>query len=172
MSKYLVSIERENIDRNKIQGFLLGESDEYILIRYVYDFNLDGLMVLRKKDISRVETSKTDEFQTQLLKDEGIYEQIDFNSKYDVTSLKSLIVSVVAEKYKHFIVEAEDRDEPDFTIGTIEKIGNKSIVMKHFTGIGRWIDEPVEINYSDITSLQVGSNYLNVYERHFRRGHV
>ena len=72
MSEYLVSIERENIDGNKIQGFLLGESDEYVLISYVYDFHLDGLMVLRKMDISLVETTKTDKLQTLLLKDEGI----------------------------------------------------------------------------------------------------
>lgn len=171
MSNYLISIERENIDANKIQGFLLGDSDEYVLIRYVYDFNFDGLMVLRKKDISSIETSETDEFQTQLLKDEGMYEKIDFNSEYDMTSLRSLIVSL-AKEYEYFIVEAEDRDEPEFTIGRIEEIGRQSIFIKYFSGIGRWIDELVEVNYSDITSLQVGSNYLNVYERYFRRGRL
>ena len=63
------------------------------------------------------------------------YEKVDFNTKYDLNSLKSFIESAV-KKHKYFIVEEEDQEEPDFTIGMIEKIGDESIIMKCFNGIG------------------------------------
>ncbi|MBN1378895.1 MAG: hypothetical protein JXA04_06640 [Gammaproteobacteria bacterium] len=167
MNKELISVRRNIFDDYEIQGFLLDESDDLILLNYVYDFNLDGLMALRKKDISSIETSKTDSFQTELLKIEGIYTKVNFDTKYDISSWKTFIESAI-EKHKYFIIEEEDFEVPEFTIGIIEKICEKSIIMKHFTGIGRWLDEPEEIKYEDITSLQIGNNYLNVYERYFK----
>ena len=67
----LISIRRGNIDGHKIQGFLLDYSEELILINYVYDFILDGLMVLRRSDISEIKTDKTALLQTQILKEIG-----------------------------------------------------------------------------------------------------
>jgi hypothetical protein len=56
----LVSIERSNIDQNSIQAFVLASSDELIVLQYVYDFTLNGLMVLRTKDVTKVRCSATD----------------------------------------------------------------------------------------------------------------
>ena len=67
MSHELVSIKREKIDGNKIQGFIIDESGGLILVSYVYDFNLDGLMVLRKKDITKLETTKTDKLLLEVI---------------------------------------------------------------------------------------------------------
>ena len=63
LNKALVSIGRANIDTRSIQGFVLACSDELVLIQYVYDFNLDGLMVLRVSDISSIKCSATNGFQ-------------------------------------------------------------------------------------------------------------
>ena len=168
MNKELISIKRKKIDGNKIQGFLIDETKRLILLNYVYDFNLDGLMVLKKENISLLETSETDQFQTELLKSEGIYEKVCSGSKYNLSTWKNLIESMMIN-HKYFIIEQEEQKDPKFTIGTIDHVGENSIFMKYFTGIGRWLDDLEEIKYSDITSLQVGSNYLNVYERYFSK---
>ena len=47
----LVSIRRGEIDGCSIQGFVLGLSENLVLLQYVYDFHLDGLMLLRTADI-------------------------------------------------------------------------------------------------------------------------
>ncbi len=71
----LVSIRRDAIDSNSIQGFVLAASDELLLIQYVYDFNLDGLMVLRLSDVTEIKSGATDKFQKQLLIDEQIFKR-------------------------------------------------------------------------------------------------
>ena len=168
MNKELVSISREKFDENTIHGFVLGESENLLLINYVYDFNLDGFMVLRKEDISLLETSKTDIFQTELLKSEGVYEKVNFDSKYNLSSWKEFIESVVID-HKYFIIEEEVYEEPIFTIGTIDQVRKKSLTMKCFSGTGNWVDEPEKIKYADITKLLIGNNYINVYERYFSK---
>ncbi|WP_252179882.1 hypothetical protein [Endozoicomonas sp. 4G] len=168
MRRELVSIKREELDPNKIQGFVLRESEQLILISYVYDFKLDGLMVLRKGDITLLEVSETDKFQTQLLKDEGVFEKVNFDVDYNLSSWKEFIESAM-ETHKYFIIEEEELESPGFTIGTIESLDNESVSMRYFTGVGRWLEELEVLNFEDITSLQIGSNYLNVYERYFDR---
>lgn len=168
MSNELVSIKRKNIDGNKIQGFVLAESSNLILLNYVYDFNLDGLMVLRKSDISSIESTETDKFQTELLKNEGVYSKVNFDVDYDLTSWGTFVSSAIVN-HQYLILEKEAQEVADFIIGKIVEIKDDFIVLKYFTGIGRWLDDLEEHEYADITCCQIGNNYLNVYERFFKQ---
>ena len=164
----LVSIERESIDNNGIQGFVLDESNDLILIQYVYDFNIDGLMVLRKDDITSIETTDTDKFQTSLLKDENLIEKIDFRQKYELESWKCFIQSAM-KNHEYFIIQEEEYEKPEFNIGQILYLEEEELIFRYFTGVARWLEEPVIIKYSDITSIQIETNYLNFYQRYFNK---
>jgi hypothetical protein len=166
VSRELINIERDVFHGNGIQGFLLAKSKELVLINYVYDFNLDGLMILRKQDISELRVGKTDVFQTQLLKNEGVFDMVNFNVEYNINCWRMFFKNAV-KKHKYFILEEEALEEPRFSIGKIIKLNKDDLVMSTFTGIGRWEDETITIKHSDLTSCQIGNNYLNVYERYF-----
>lgn len=164
----LVSIRRASIDEHKIQGFVLGSSEQLVLLQYVYDFRLDGLMVLRVKDISEVSRSKTDEFQERMLDEEGLFLQVPFGYPVNLTDWRSAIDDLRGE-HSIFILEAELLDEPDFVIGRVFDTGRVDASVKYFTGAANWVDEPVRVKYNDITSCQVATNYANVYQRYFER---
>jgi len=100
----LVSIERKDIDPNRIQAFILGVSSKLVLVQYVYDFNIDGLMVLRLSDLTDICCSKTDKFQLELLKDEKLYDKINFNLNYDLTDWKTA-VSDLSRDFEYLILE-------------------------------------------------------------------
>jgi hypothetical protein len=164
----LISIERKDIDQNKIQAFVLKASSNLVLIQYVYDFNIDGLMVLRVSDISDITCSKTDIFQLKLLKDEKLFDQINFNQKYNLTDWKTTIADL-RKDFDYFIFEDENKDDPIFLIGKIEKMTSRSIHLNYFSGAGNWDKKPSVIKYCDITVCQVDTNYTNVYKRYFER---
>ena len=164
--KALVSISRDLIDPNKIQGVILGFSKELMLICYIYDFNLDGLMILRRNDITDIVSSKTCKFQKSLLEKDGLFGKIDFKSKYKLGSWLDFIKDA-SKRHKYFIFEHEDQDNPEFIIGKIKRIYKKSIQVNYFTGTARWEDEPSSVKLEKLTSCQIGNNYLNVYERYF-----
>jgi hypothetical protein len=164
----LVAIERKDIGEIRIQGFILGISQKLVLIQYVYDFRLDGLMILRVPDISDLRFSKTEKFQLKLLKDEKIYDRINFNSNFDLTDWKTAILGL-RKDYEYFILENELGDDPTFLIGKIAKMTPRNIHLNYFSGAGNWDREPSIIKYNDITACQVDSNYINVYKRFFER---
>ncbi len=167
-SRSLVTIKRQNIDRNKIQGFLLDFSDELILIQYVYDFNLDGFMALRISDITSIESTKTDIFQTQLLDDEGLLSNIDFETSYNIKNWATLINNLSPE-FRFLILEDENPEYPLFFLGEISKIAKDGVSIRGFSGAANWDDELSEISFKDISSLQAGNNYAQVYERYFSK---
>lgn len=163
-----MSIRREGIDPNKIQGFVLAASEELVVLQYVYDFNLDGLMILSRSDISDIQETKTDKFQTKLLKHEGLLGNVPFERTFEAQSWRA-IIKQLSRSYPLLILECERGDKPDFVIGRLLKTTSAAAYVNYFTGIGRWLEKPVRVAYEDITSFQVGSNYLNVYHRHFER---
>ncbi len=169
--KSLVSIRRDEIDGNRIQGFILDYSKELILIQYVCDFKLDGLMVLRLSDMTDIGSNKTDIFQTNMLKKEGLYSTVAFKEKYNVTDWKSVFDNI-ASKHRFVIAENEasdDIDAPSFILGEVVKIGNKSVTLHGFTGTSKWFERPTKLKFNDISSFQVGNNYAKTYERYFER---
>lgn len=168
MDKVLASIRREKVDSNKIQGFVLDESDKLLLLRYVYDFNLDGILVLSKEEITELKSTDTDKFQTDMLREEGVLDKVETDIKYDLMNWKAFIESAV-KRHEFFIFEEEKADPAEFTIGKIMGISEDSFEMKYFTGVARWLDEIETLYYSGLTSCQIGTSYLNHYERYFKR---
>lgn len=162
----LVSIARDNIDYLSIQGFILAYSKELVLIQYIYDFRLEGLIVLRRRDITAIETSQTDEFQTDLLKEAGVFSQIDFTPAYDLTNWES-VLNTLGRQAKYIIVENEALEDPEFCIGELRNVTQNSVDMLGFNGVGRWDDAETTIHHSEITSLQAFTNYITFYQNHF-----
>ncbi len=164
----LVSIHRERVDALRIQGIVIAASKELLLLRYVYDFRPDGLLVLSRDSVSKLQVTATDEFQRQMLVDEGIFDRIDFEPQYPVDSWRSFLTAV-KEENRLLILEEEFLPEPSFVIGTVSKVGKKKASCNYFTGIARWEKEPVKVSLKQLTSCQINNGYLSAYERYFAR---
>jgi hypothetical protein len=164
----LVSIRRSKIDANFIQAFVLDSSDELVALQYVYDFNLDGLMFLRVEDITEIRSSVTDKFQKVLLEEEGLLQRVPFEANFELCNWNSLI-SQLSKEHELMILERERLAESDLFIGGILKVAKTDVHGRYFSGAANWAKEPEKLKLKDITSCQVGTNYINVYQRHFKR---
>jgi hypothetical protein len=164
----LISISRKQIDPNSIQAFVLGHSRELVALQYVYDFNLDGLRVIRAADVTDVRCMATDKFQKRVLMQEGLVQRVPFESVLDLSDWRS-VISQLAKEHALMILECEAAKEKDFVIGRVLKTTADEVHIRHFSGTANWEKRPTRLKLSDITSCQVGNNYLNVYQRHFER---
>jgi hypothetical protein len=164
----LVSIRREKIDENAIQGFILDSSEELLALQYVYDFNLDGLMFLRVEDITEMKSSTTNKFQKELLEKEGLLKKVPFGATFDLNHWRSLIAQL-SDENEFMILEREALEEPDLFIGVILKATKTGVQGRYFSGAANWSESPEKLRFEDITSCQVGTNYINVYQRYFQR---
>ena len=69
----LVTIEREEFEGvESIQGIVLGFSKELISILLVQDFCVNGRIILRKADDSRIYCKDIDEFHQNVMKADGV----------------------------------------------------------------------------------------------------
>jgi hypothetical protein len=166
-----VSILRDELDSSSIDGFVLGYSDDLLLIQNVYDFRLDGLKVIRIADITAIESGATREFQKKLLVTEGLFQQIDFESPHDLRDWSDILTQFSLSR-SLVILENEQQDDSIFLIGKIQKIGESGVSLRSFSGVGEWDEYPTLLPFSIITACSVDTNYSNVYQRHFERNCV
>lgn len=165
----LVSIRRGGIDERSIQAFVLAAGERLVVLQYVFDFHLDGLMVLSTDDITEVECTATDSFQRDLMAQEGLMQQVPFETAFDLRGWRA-IIEQLARDHPLMILERERGDDPDFCIGRVAQTTDTAVSMEHFSGVGQWHEERAELAYADITSCQVATHYAQVYERYFARG--
>ena len=164
----LISLLRAEVDANEIQAYVLGVSDQLVALQYVYDFNLDGLLVIRQQDITDVRRTETDKFQQKLLAQEGVENAVPFGLNLPLADWKSVITHL-ASCYPLMILESELDPDPGFAIGRVLAATATRVELLSFSGAGKLCQKPVRLKYANLTSLQVNTNYANFYQRHFER---
>ena len=163
----LVSIRRKRVDSRFIQAFPIAVSQRLVLLQYVYDFHIDGFMLLRLRDISDWKIGDTNIFQRRLLQEEGLFDQVQFNFSAPIESFPDFLRSLSPTEL--VIVESERTDPAEMHIGTVASADSRTVAINYITGIARREDEPRQMAVRDITSCQIRTNYLNFYQRHFDR---
>ena len=162
----LVGVERDDLDGNPLHGFILDFNDEWIALQKEYDFRIDGIVLVRRADITALRNSKTHKFQKQLLIDEGWFEQIDFDFMIPHGGVSELLAELPADR----IVTLEDeREEGMFLIGPVLEVKDGVVSVRFFSGDAQWDSEPLTIKLTSITMIAFSSSYTSAYERYFLR---
>ena len=164
--RHLVSIRRSDIDDYGIQGYILGVSRQLVALQYVYDFNLDGLLLLSRSDITEVRRTKTDEFQQSLLVADGIERLVPFDAQFDLSNWRS-VLQQLAPACPVLIFESERAQRPLFEIGRLVEVTSSQVDVHGFSGTARWAKETTLIPYSELTCVQANTHYINEYKRYF-----
>ncbi|MEM1013880.1 MAG: hypothetical protein AAGI46_16870 [Planctomycetota bacterium] len=163
----LVCIRREAIDQRSMQAFVLAFSESHALTRYVYDFHVDGHLLLRRRDITAVECRRTDQFQRELLVEQDALDA-ENNRAYPKTSFLAALDSL--EQDELVIVECEEPDHEVFAIGRYAGRDEHGLVRLHeFSGAGSWNSDLSSFDPDDITCCSFGGNYIRSYQRYFDR---
>jgi len=163
----LICFARAGLDSNKIQGFPIGYSSDLLLLRYVFDFHIDGLLLIRREDISDSSCRSTDKFQRKMLEDEKVLKDGHFRMHHDIDSFFTFLDGLGERKI--VIVENEIPPKQEFYIGRVVAIDPQTVNVHEFSGAGKWAADATEVSLGDITSCQIETNYINFYARHFQR---
>jgi hypothetical protein len=147
---------------------VVGLSETLLALEYVYDFQVDGLMVLRRSDVTEVRRTGTDEFQERLLKKEGVRPGSQKPGALNLEGWLPLIEQLTGH-YQYFILERELGPSPEFSIGQVLRATATQVELRTFSGTGKWYAKAERLKYSQLTSLQVNTRYLGFYQRHFER---
>lgn len=155
----MCGIEFEYSD-NLVYGFPLIVAEQLFLMAEDDDFILDGFIIRRLRDIYELGYRK------------GIYQHIAEQEGLTSFDLPDVNISDWANAFnslkklgKHVIVERE-YGEGFFYIGTIETVADDHVLLCHYDADGIWQEEPVAIQYRDITSVSFGTRYAETFSKY------
>ncbi len=165
----LIRIDRSFTEGDaSMGGFLVKQSDEFLLLQREDEFRLNGFAIMLKDDVEEIRHSKYEHAQQNILEKEGVLDSdlgIDFD--LDLSSWQTIFRDLKEQDY-HVIAECEDLDEPSFNIGPIREVHSDRVSIHFFDATGLYEKEPTSIDYDDITTLQFGDRYTTVFRKYLR----
>jgi hypothetical protein len=162
-SSMLYTWLRKRIDSNKLYGAVVAESESLIMIHQEVEFQFDGYLVLRQKDISCAYTSETNAYFKSLMKKEGLWKTpTKFARSLPLDDWRSLLQALVGT-----VVAVENERLEEFYIGPVVECDERAVAVHHFDSCGDW-QQIQRIPYRQITCVQIGNRYINVHSRHLR----
>jgi len=153
----IVSIWREKVDSQPITGFIVGVSQDFLLIHYRSDaIILDGYTVVRIQDVTLVDDKpKYGEFYTKALKLRGYKPKAPSGIRLD--SIASILEST-NEHYSLVTIHREGLSN-DCTIGRVEKLTDKTVILEWLTPDAQWEGYSPRYRLTSITKIDFGGLY-------------
>jgi hypothetical protein len=152
-------------------GYILNYSDDFVLMQEAGDFTLHAYIVLPVNQLKKIRHNKYDKCFKKIMIAEGEADKVGINYKIDLSSWQTILNSI-KDIPLNVIVECEDPDIDTFTIGSILKITSKKTYIEHFDATGLIDEDPVKIDFDDITKLQFDARYINIFSKYLRRKKV
>lgn len=147
-------------DDNKHYYFPAAVGEQLFLGAEEDDFILDGFCIRRIRDVYEI-SDRAGVYQ-KIFEAEGLTR---FDAPpVDISDWHSVFTSL-REMGRNVIVEREYEDG-FFCIGRIEEVAEDHLLLRHFDADGVWAEEPVRIEFRDVTSVTFGSRYINVFSKY------
>jgi hypothetical protein len=160
----ITKFERKRIDNHSLYGKIIKESDNLVLLAQVIDFQFDGFMVVRKKDITKCIVDDSTKYGTKIMKLEKSWPKIPILiRKLNITSWHTLLSDI-----KSVVIVENERIDSSFYIGIVEDSKRTSVSIRCFDGVGKWQDTEV-IKITDITSCTFLDRYSSIHSKYLKR---
>lgn len=152
-------------------GYILGFSDDLLLLHASDDFKIDGYEIIPIAQIKKVRFNKSDEYFDKMMKWEKEFEKVGISYVVDLTNWKSAFESL-KQKSLNVIVQCEQPELGIFVMGKIEKAEKNIIKVFDFDTEGYFDQSPTLIKYKYMTRLAFDTQYLNVFSKYTRQRNV
>lgn len=142
--------------KEKEQGIVIQEGEEWILVKYIFsDYIVDGFMLLNKKYIELTERNEDEIFFEKVLK---------ANNKLDVPNLDIPLSTNELIKWlqdTQTTFQIDPKDESVCYIGHIIDILDKSIRFKAISAKGEWLDGYDLYRINSLMMISFNTDYIN-----------
>ena len=156
--KAIADLLRENIDSHEITGYVVDLSSDFVLIHFKSNaITLDGYTIVRIQDITRVEDKpKRGEFYMEALKLRGYTPKRP--AGINLNSAASILESV-NKHYPLVTVHREGIINDECTVGRIEKLTDKTVILQWLTPSAQWDGYSPRYRLTNITKIDFGGLY-------------
>ena len=162
----LVTIERKRLDTHRLYGVIVNESEQLICLHREIDFQFDGYVFLRKKDItSRTCDTPSHKYTEALMRKEGFWLKPDrYVQRVNIESWETTITALIG---KPVLVENENKSAHCW-IGIADACTRTIGTVHCFDGLGVFDDDADRIPLRSVTSIQYGDRYTQTHYKHLK----
>ncbi len=160
-----VYIADEDKSITNFNGLIFEQSNKFILMSNTHDFYPEGLVVLRKSDVTEIRHSDNEKFYQKILEGEKIIPLIIDRCKSIPFSLDSFpkMFAQLQKLNLPLIVECNYNGDDRFNIGPVEEVLDKKVRIKYFNSRGEFDLKPVTLKYKEITVIRFDDPYANTF---------
>ena len=161
----LVTIERSKIDSQPLYGITVAESNLLICLQREVDFEFDGYVFIRKRDITdRIEGTESQKYHERLMRKEGLWQAPSrFAKNLPLGNWHELLLSLTGKP----VLIANER-KGDCWIGILKSSTTATTTMHCFDAMGFFDETSVPIPLRSITSVQFGDRYTSIHFKHLK----
>lgn len=163
---FLVTLERKK-DKENLHGFLMGESEKWLLIQSERDFLLDGYRILPKKDVKKIRHNAVDRLHEKMCAGEGLAAKLRALPRLSIENPEG-IFRFLKLKEEIVIVECEYAGEWPFSFGKIGRIAADAVEIQYFDVMGKKEGKPRTVWFKDISQIGFQERYMKVYRKYFQ----
>lgn len=164
--KLMVVVYRDDIGGTYYGGIPVMLSAELVVLAREREFDLDGYVVLRLRDITLVEQYDDNDFCRRVLEGEGVYQRAASPRLRDCGTM-ARVLEGVAQGYRGWLsVECESPEDTLFYVGVVASVEDTVLTLRRVDADGSWHDTPATLPMEDITCLTFGGRYLAVYQQY------
>ncbi len=168
--KSLVVIARKFPGNPRHFGFVVAVGKELLAVYQFHDFYPEGIAVLRISDVTSVTRGKREILFEKILRQESAIAQFDMRLSLD--NVHNLLRSLQRENFG-CIIECESQElseEDGYYIGRILSVQHDIVIMRTLSTLCFWNMEPEEIEFNNVTLIQIDAPYLNTMLRYAKPG--
>lgn len=166
-SRHLVRVRRQGPGRDYTDGFVLGLSDELVVMASVIDFQADGLEIFPLDRVTKIESSARDVFWQTILEREGTVPAGGVPPRLQIGDYRALLGALVKWGRAIGVSYLDEDGETDYyAAGVAREAGETELGLHYFSSSGVWDDELTVIRYDRILRVDVDRPYVNTFERH------
>lgn len=155
-------------DKEISRGYIVGKSDDFIILQAVEDFLLSGFSILPIRQIKKIRYNNFDEYYDKIVGWEKFKKKLKFKKNINLESWAT-ILEFFKKEQKNIIIECEHYKHNLFLIGSIKKVTKKSVYIHYFNAEGVFDKKLTKVNFKDITSVTFDDRYIDVFSKYTRK---
>jgi hypothetical protein len=159
-----VKVERRRLEAQSVSGVPLALSSTLVLLREVVDHAMDGFVVIRTPDITRIRSDQYERFGERILRGEGALGKVGGRRAHPPIHSWHSLFRGLQKRRKVITVEAERRGE--LYVGVVLGVTERSLVFHFMDATGIWDLEPLTIPFRTITRVVFDSHYDRMLQKY------
>lgn len=146
-------------------GFPIERTADFVMVRTLDDFRLDGFAVLRLGDVVAARSGDPERFFERVLRSEGLLERMPSPGPIRLDNWVNIVEDVGA-RHKNAIVECEALDQPEFYLGELVDVDHDALRLLYIHVNGTKEVEPTRVPLDDVTLVRFCERYLELFAKY------